>query len=278
MLFICRLSVIVFLQSILCFGHFRTLEAGLTIVASDSVAIKEYSKFARAIIGKVSIGLSIKIVKSMQELEEHRESLRDYGVPHFIFGNFFLNILVHSLKSNYAVQKKVFSNPAPWAGVITFGSCLLPEFREEMHLVPLMSINGENDGIFRPLRSAESYYHIMKISQNRTKTLLNHPVIYLQGVNHGSVLNGYSLPEDLISPLRKLDGYNVISTLVGAFIERGLSEEASNIIIQSATESEARILPMLNLLYLEANMRLKHPCDSDRPSSHCPFYPMYPMV
>jgi hypothetical protein len=163
--------------------------------------------------------------------------------------------------------------------VITFGSCLLPEFREEMHLVPLMCINGENDGIFRPLRSAESYYHIMKRSQNRTKTLLNHPVIYLEGLNHGSVLNTkFRSAEDLISPIGKLEGYTAISTLVGAFIERERSEEASNIIIQSATDSEARILPMVNLLYLEANIRLKHPCDSDRPSSHCPFYPMYPMV
>ncbi len=177
----------------------------------------------------------------------------------------------------------MFSNPAIWAGIITFGSCIFPEFREELHLVPLMSINGENDGIFRPLRNAESYYHIMKSSRNRTKSLLNHPVMYLEGLSHVSVLNSHSqrhikAENDIASSLGKLEGYQLISTLVCAFISRGISEESSHIILQNAIDSEKRLLPMLNLLYLEGNKRLKRPCDSDRPSSHCPFYPMYPMV
>lgn len=267
-----------------CYLLNNSPKAVLTIVAGDSISIHEYSNLFNIINDKVNIDLLVNVVASMQDLEESHNLQTDLLLPHYIFGN-IISVLtkVHSLKANYAVQKKVFSQPAHWAGIITFGSCLLPEFREQMHLVSLMCINGENDGLFRPLRSAESFFHVLKYSRNRTSMFLNHPVMYLEGINHKSVLNSQSSKnknwnQDLYSKLPKSEGYDIISTLVVAFIEREISENAATLIIRTALESEKRILPMLDLLHLEANIRLNPPCDSDKPSPHCPFYPMYPMV
>ena len=190
---------------------------------------------------------------------------------------------MHSYKSNYKSQKIVFQNHSRWAGFISFGSCLLPEYREMLYLIPFMCINGENDGIYRPLRSAESYYHHIHRSSNRSEALLNSPVMFLDGVNHAGILNsdfieGSMMRSDLASFISKLKIHDIIATLVAAFINRKTSDNAANMIIQNAIDSEVKLKPMVELLEMEANVRLKRSCDSDHPSLHCPFYPMYPMV
>ena len=181
------------------------------------------------------------------------------------------------------MQKIVFSDPVGWAGMISFGAYMFPEFRKDMNLIPLMSINGENDGVFRPMRNAESYFHIIQNSPNHTKAFFDHPVIFLERMNHGSVLNSQLsrvniFEQDLPSVLPKSIAHAKISKLLSAFMEREISHEAAAIIFQNALESEERLKPMVLLLEIEANTRLKRPCNSDNPSPHCPFYSMYPVV
>lgn len=47
--------------------------------------------------------------------------------------------------------------------------------------------------------------------------------------------------------------------------------------MKNALNATERFLkPLISSLLLEGSYRLKRPCDSDHPSPHCPFYPVYP--
>jgi hypothetical protein len=82
------LFVLLCFRPIFCSGHYKTPQAGLTIVTSSSFDTNEYSNLEKVIQEKSSIGLAVKIVDSIQELERHRENVQQHHVPHFVFGNF----------------------------------------------------------------------------------------------------------------------------------------------------------------------------------------------
>ena len=164
---------------------------------------------------------------------------------------------------------------------------MLSDYRSLKNKIPFLSINGDMDGLFKPLRSAEAYYHCIKSASNPAQALNTHPVILLQGHNHNSILQNPRnirttfAVRDLFQSIPREQAHEEITRLVVAFMGQHGSFDSvrfSETIKQYALQSQRTLEPLVSILEFEANPRLKKPCDSDFPSPHCPYYPMYPMV
>jgi hypothetical protein len=137
-----------------------------------------------------------------------------------------------------------------------------------------MTLNGDLDGLFKPMRSAEAYYHSIKVFDDSEEAIVNRPVVLLKDHNHQSLLQGKAIPSyirkwDLRSSLSKSEAQNQTAQLVSAFMSvhttnKNSSEDKE--LIKAAVFASSQILePLLELLELEANSRLREPCDSDMP-------------
>ncbi len=145
-----------------------------------------------------------------------------------------------------------------------------------------MSVNGDMDGIYKPLRSAVSYFHALGAT---ARDPLIHPVLLLPGQNHLSIVSDptslfFYKQKDLLETISHDQAHDTLAALVTAFIDvhSRLSpgteavSRATSLIADHIDSSRRALKPMLSLLELEANEQLRRPCDSDIPSPHCPWY------
>lgn len=162
------------------------------------------------------------------------------------------------------------------------GSTLLSQHRaQQQDATPFMSLNGDMDGIFKPLRSAVSYFHTTATHGDP----LMHTVLMLPGLNHFSLISGIVPPslfkaKDLLQTLSEEQAHARLAALVSAFLTNhshllvgtDVVDKARSLILNHISSSRRLIKPMVELLELEANHYLQKPCDSDTPSPHCPWY------
>jgi hypothetical protein len=193
-------------------------------------------------------------------------------IRHYL--NFNGTITGHSFKGSYSAQEHAFGHPEMYKGLIVVGSSLQSRYRPFSGLFPMMTLNGDLDGLFKPMRSAEAYYHNIKVFDSSEDAILNRPVVLLKDHNHQSLLQGKAIPNyirkwDLRSSLSKSEAQNQMAQLVSAFMSvHSESKDSSNDkeLIKAAVFASSQILePLLKLLELEANSRLREPCNSDTP-------------
>ena len=125
------------------------------------------------------MGASIEIHRAKQEMYKH--GLNSNGKV-FLVG--------HSL-GGFAVQEYAHDHPEDIHGLILLGSVLLRKYRNEL-AIPVMSINGELDAQFKPMRSAEAFYH--QILGKSFKERMHYPVIILPLLTHMAPSSYHSVP------------------------------------------------------------------------------------
>ena len=188
----------------------------------------------------------------------------------------------HSSKGAAAAQDHAFKSREEYAGIIVVSSTLLSQYRgqQQQGSTPFMSLNGDMDGVFKPLRSAVSYFHANMAQGNDP---LMHPILLLPGLNHFSLLSGSQPPpqfekRDLSQTVSEDQAHARLADIVSAFITvhshlpTDTVNEARSLILDQISSSSRVLKPMVELLELEANHQLQKACDSDMPSPHCPWY------
>jgi len=203
----------------------------------------------------------------------------------------------HSLggvQSQYYAQE----HAADFAGQILMASVLLREFDNVTYPVPTLTIGGEKDGNMRVSRLAQSS-HVYRVQPEKVNDF---PVVVIPGGNHMSYCVGKPpLPVaavDLTAEISKDDGHQTIAQVMAAFIRIRLRATANGFlaggdgesstssstssstdeeIMQAALKATAQLVdPLIKAMLLEGSSHFQPPCNSDRPSPHCPFYPVWP--
>jgi hypothetical protein len=84
---------------------------------------------------------------------------------------------------------------------------------------------------------------------------------------------------DLLPEASGPEARRAVADAAAAFIYSRLSSLAlpsKYKLARAGDETRRYLQPMLDALLAEGNRFLRRPCDSDRPSPHCPFYPAWP--
>lgn len=114
---------------------------------------------------------------------------------------------------------------------------------------------------------------------------LNRVVVTVDGMNHIQVAGSERPPKvvrklDLAPEITDEQAQIQTATLVSAFLSHIFAapdaiqrREELSLALQ---ETHEFLKPVLSALFMEANTYLKKPCNSDNPSPHCPFYPVWP--
>jgi hypothetical protein len=257
-------------------------DAALLIVGYSRATEAEYAQLITEIKSLFSIRLGIFVSETSTDLQFSRQSLHSKGLVE----NGRVYLLGYTASAGFTVQNFAVNHLDEISGIILVGSSILPENRDRLTRMPVLTLSGDMDGIFKPMRAAEAYYHASKESWL-------HPVILLKGHNHAMLLSeGVPLAPifinyDLHSSIPKSQSIVEAAKMISAFImihdETGLLppaviQHAKDYLADGLSSSQAVLKPLVDVLELEANPRLRNQCDSDNPSPHCPFYPMYPMV
>ncbi|GAB5036118.1 Hypothetical protein NocV09_03400220 [Nannochloropsis oceanica] len=245
----------------------------------------------------VDLNVPIYLDNAMQSLQVN---LTARGMP----ANVPKILAGHSLGG---IRSQYYANDhaEDFIGQTLMASALLREFDNVTYLVPTLTIGGEKDGNMRVSRLAQSS-HIYRMQSDKVDDF---PVVVVPGANHMSYCVGKPpLPVaavDLTAEISKEEGHQTIAQVMAAFIRMRLratnkllpaandngnchsstssrcssttSSSTDEEIMQAALEATAKVVdPLVKAMLLEGSWHFQPPCNSDRPSPHCPFYPVWP--
>ena len=153
---------------------------------------------------------------------------------------------------------------------------------------PWMTLAGELDGLQRPTRVAQGYYHAVLNRKMSDEPEVDTPVVIVKGMNHMQYASDGKMPFlpkklEIRPEITDKVAHVETATRLAAFFQYHLldtlsttREEARSVLTKSIQETGEFLQPILDALYQEANVYLKKPCNSDNPSPHCPYYPFWP--
>lgn len=251
----------------------------------------------------VDLNVPIYLDNAMQSLQANLTARgMPADAPKFLAG--------HSLggvRSQYFAKE----HAADFIGQTLMASVLLREFDNVTYPVPTLTIGGEKDGNMRVSRLAQSS-HVYRVQPEK---VTDFPVVVVPGANHMSYCVGKPpLPVaavDLTAEIPKEEGHQTIAQVMAAFIRMRLratkkllpaanddeschsstssrcsstsstttttSSSTDEEIMQAALKATAQLVdPLIKAMLLEGSWHFQPPCNSDRPSPHCPFYPAWP--
>lgn len=206
--------------------------------------------------------------------------------PRFLAGHSLGGVRAQSYAQEHAED---------WMGGILMASVLLREYDNMTYPVPTLTVGGEKDGNMRVSRVAQAS-HVYRMQAEKTEDF---PVVVVPGANHMSFASGQPpLPvalADLTAEISEDDGHESIAQVMAAFLcarlrqelrragdreDRGSSGDVrfqEDSVMTAALETTAQLVdPLIKAMLLEGSWHFQPPCNSDRPSPHCPFYPAWP--
>ena len=109
------------------------------------------------------------------------------------------------------------------------------------------------------------------------------PVVVIPGINHMGYTTGrIPLPVaalDLKQEVTKDEGHQSIATAIANYI-KGLvlpdSTPMNDLLAQPLRETDELVGPLIKSMLVEGSWHFQKPCNSDHPSPHCAFYPVWP--
>jgi len=188
-------------------------------------------------------------------------------------------------------QQYVAGNKGVVDALVLYGATVLRKYRETDFGVPVLTLDGDLDGLLRATRQAEAYYHqVLRPSQQRlqrqsSSPASSQPVILLEGLNHWSISSG-PVPSnvkkhDLPAEVGEEQGHQVLATALTEFIVslwgRGTDQqEAAKSVVARLAATQTFVQPIIDALALEGSSHLNIPCESDHPTNPTCEYPKFP--
>lgn len=259
-------------------------EASLIIFQGATVAATEYVKIGKQIqdaypgslyvgIPEFAFGLSLPPAVPLMKgkFDEMRVQLKAAGAsdssPLFAAG--------HSL-GGIAMQEFAKANPTIFSGLVFLGSSVT-RGNEQAITLPTLTVNGQYDGLFHSMRTAESYF----------KNKQGNFVVLIRGLTHMGFATFENIPflpkmYDFQSPISLQEAHQKISKVVSSFLisktnlDETTKSDALQILQNAMADTGVFLQPHLESLRLEANNYLYPPCNSDTPSLSCPYYASFP--
>eukprot|EP01084_Bolivina_argentea_P095835 172294_1 len=143
------------------------------------------------------------------------------------------------------------------------------------YTIPTLTISGELDGIIRISRIIEQYY-IQQISNStdhnafvNNKTLLNYPVIIINGMNHKQYFTdnipAFILDTDLISEIKDSEAQKIVAQYTACWMSLKLNNNACSFdtIYDAINKSNILAKPFITAYKLEGSYWFKRPCDCE---------------
>lgn len=179
------------------------------------------------------------------------------------------------------IHEFVAANPDPWVkAVVMYGACLQRNYTNTTLIkfpVPSLAVGGEKDGLMRITRMAEAYY---KTTVPGGKEQV---VVVLPGVSHMQFASGeppITVKElDLQPEVSLEDAHAAMANATADFMVATLTGRPPQEMPRLGAAlklTEPLVAPIIQALELEGSHHLRAPCNSDQPSPHCPFYPVWP--
>jgi len=194
-------------------------------------------------------------------------------------------ISAHSLGGVMA-QTYLASNAHGMDALILMGATILRKYRNNVSLpVPVLTIDGELDGLLHITRQAEAFYNQVQLVGAVSAAVHHQPVVILEGLNHWSFGSGTPpsnvAKNDLAAEVTPAAGYAMIAKLMSNYLlmnfGTGSAQTAASTALEHAVSDTGTMLaPLIEAMQLEGHHYLKPPCDSDYPSNPTCKYPEYP--
>lgn len=142
--------------------------------------------------------------------------------------------------------------------------------------LPILTISGELDGLFRVFRLAESFYHqlLAPVDMSEDMAVLYRPVVVMENANHMSMVSGSPVPRfvalnDIPADASPSDVQAEVAVVMTAFLSYHLPRDT---MVPARTPSETILRltftkgidyfgPIIQALELEGSYRLKPSCN-----------------
>jgi len=184
----------------------------------------------------------------------------------------------HSPTEGLQMQDYLINGGGRGDGIILFGGFINRDFRPLS--MPSLTLAGELDGVCRITRcGAEEYYHQVMYPDSRGYNSL---VLLLSGASHMSFVTGsptrYMLTYDFQPEVSGDDAVSDISTYVAAFLGYQVSQStlAQSALDRASSLAKEFMKPIVDVMEVSGNQRLRDPCNSDFPTNPTCEYPKYP--
>lgn len=220
---------------------------------------------------------SLPLKKSVREVIVKASKVFPEGCEKILVG--------HSLGAAAAMLEASTYND--YAATIILGASVQRTFYTTGFKTPILTINGELDGLHRISRVAEAFFNLFtRKSLSLQSGLAVNPLVIIQGATHSQFADGVNPP--LV--LKKLDFVPKIPTpKIHAEISRVIADFLCTLdsstcsgdismsrLAKDLSRTEEFLKPMLKALELEAAPHLYRTCNSDRLPAHCPYYAAWP--
>lgn len=184
-----------------------------------------------------------------------------------------LAIMSHS-DSTIAATRFITDYPNVFAGQVVFGATV-----DSSPEIPVLVINGEYDGVVRPMESA-----VLSARSNQLMTVVIGPgLTHLSFITGPVQFNQEDLDTKLLNSHTGLTGDSIgyISSVVVDFLNVYYTRPKDLLVSQRRLDKHVSTTrefaaPMIKALQLEGSLALGPQCDSDLGGVQCPFYPVYP--
>ena len=211
------------------------------------------------------------------KLQEALQSLERAGMP----ANHKTVVFAHSLGGVFAQQHAFDTGGAGLDALVLYGATELRKYRDAPLASPLLTLDGDLDGLLRVSRQAEAWWHSSHRSNSSSR-----PMVLLEGLNHWSVSSGppppnvraNDLPADVSAPA----GHAAIATALADFLSARFDQrkaqraEAAARMVAAEEATAELVSPIIDALRLEGSRRLRPPCESDYPTNPTCRYPKWP--
>jgi hypothetical protein len=201
----------------------------------------------------------------------------------------------HSLGAN-AAQIEGHENRGSYIAAFNFGASI-ERIYNTTYPIPILSVNGELDGLQRVSRVGEAFYnHFDRQMKSISEGVWDHPIVLIPGMNHLQFADGVDPPIvvknlDLKADIDTKDAHEAVGSIVAQFLcihfcgfearKFSFRSDANsltpiitnslNALVDQVGATRKFLGPMLEAFRLEGSPNLYHICNSDRPASHCPF-------
>ena len=183
-------------------------------------------------------------------------------------------VMAHSL-GGVMTQTYATGNKGAVDAYVLYGATVLRSNRDKDLGAPVLTLDGDLDGLLRVTRQAEAWWH-----QHKTPT---QPVVLLPGLNHWSISSGdppsnvkkYDIPAEVAEDAaHKAISSALVDWLLTLFGSGDAKAAADKAMGARLASTATMVAPLISGLQMEGSPHLQTSCNSDYPTNPTCNYPM----